>query len=74
MAGVAAQVMAGRDIPTATSDYITDQMSTTNFPVNSAANIRSSLLRYQGDLIEQARKDLRARYPEPVSLNKVTYA
>ena len=72
MAGVAAQVMAGRDIPTATSDYITDQMSTTNFPVNSAANIRSSLLRYQGDLIEQARKDLRARYPEPVSLNKVT--
>ena len=37
MAGVAAQVMAGRDIPTATSDYITDQMSTTNFPVNSAA-------------------------------------
>jgi hypothetical protein len=49
-------------------------MSTTNFPVNSAANIRSSLLRYQGDLIEQARKDLRARYPEPVSLNKVTYA
>ena len=26
MAGVAAQMMAGRDIPTATSDYITDQV------------------------------------------------
>ena len=74
MAGVAAQLIAGRDIPTATADYISDQLSTSSFPVNSAANIRSSLLRYQGDLIEQARKDLRARYPEPVALNKITYA
>jgi hypothetical protein len=74
MAGVAAQLIAGRDIPTATADYISDQLSTSSFPVNSAANIRSSLLRYQGDLIEQARKDLRARFPEPVALNKITYA
>ena len=74
MAGVAAQIIAGRDIPTATADYITDQLSTSTFPVNSAANIRTSLLRYQNDLIEQARKDLRARYPEPVALNKITYA
>ena len=61
MAGVAAQMIAGRDIPTATADYISDQMGTSNFPVNSASNIRTSLLRYQSDLIEQARKDLRAR-------------
>ena len=27
MAGVAAQMIAGRDIPTATADYITDQMA-----------------------------------------------
>ena len=73
MAGVAAQMIAGRDIPTATADYITDQMGTSNFPVNSASNIRTSLLRYQSDLIEQARKDLRARYPEPVTINKIAY-
>ena len=74
MAGVAAQMIAGRDIPTATADYITDQMGTSNFPVNSANNIRTSLLRYQTDLIEQARKDLRARYPEPVTINKISYS
>lgn len=73
MAGVAAQMISGRDIPTATADYITDQIGTSNFPVNSAGNIRTSLLRYQADLIEQARKDLRARYPEPVTVNKIAY-
>ena len=73
MAGVAAQLIAGRDIPTATADYITDQMGTSNFPVNSASSIRNSLLQYQRALIQQARKDLRARYPEPVTINKIAY-
>ena len=73
MAGVAAHVMAGRDIPTATADYITDQMSIQNFPVDSATRIRNSLLAYQRALIQQARKDLRARYPEPVTINSISY-
>jgi hypothetical protein len=73
MAGVAAQLIAGRDIPTATADYITDQMGTSNFPVNSATSIRNSLLQYQRALTQQARKDLRARYPEPVTVNKIAY-
>ena len=73
MAGVAAQMIAGKDIPTYTADYITDQMAATNYPVNSSSNIRNSLLQYQQVLINQARKDLRARYPEPVSLNSVVY-
>ena len=73
MAGVAAQMIAGKDIPTYTSDYITEQMAVTNYPVNSSSNIRNSLLQYQQVLINQARKDLRARYPEPVSLNSVVY-
>ena len=73
MAGVAAQLIAGRDIPTATADYITDQMGTSNFPVNSATSIRNSLLQYQRALVQQARKDLRARYPEPVTVNKIAY-
>jgi len=73
MSGVAAQMIAGKDVPTYTADYITQQMAVTNYPVNSSSNIRNSLLQYQQVLINQARKDLRARYPEPVSLNSVVY-
>jgi len=73
MAGVAAQILAGRDIPSATAEYITESMALTTFPVNSATSIRNSLLQYQQVLINQARKDLRARFPEPVSLNSVVY-
>ena len=69
MAGVAAQLMAGRDVPAATADYITDQMAVSSFPVNSANSIRNSLLQYQQLLINQARKYLRAKYPEAVSVD-----
>ena len=62
MAGVAAQMMAGRDIPAATADYITDQLATSNFPVGSSNSVRNSLLQYQQLLINQARKYLRAKY------------
>ena len=42
MAGVAAQMIAGKDIPTATTDYISDQMAVSNFPVGSSNNVRNS--------------------------------
>jgi hypothetical protein len=71
MAGVAAQMMSSRDIPTATADYITDQLAVSNFPVGSANSIRNSLLQYQQLLITQARKYLRAKYPEAVEINGV---
>ena len=71
MAGVAAQMMSGRDIPTATADYISDQLAVSNFPVGSASSIRNSLLQYQQLLITQARKYLRAKYPEAVEINGV---
>ena len=73
MAGAAAQMIAGKDIPTYTADYISEQMQVQNYPINSSSNIRNSLLQYQQVLINKARKDLRARYPEPVSLNSVVY-
>ena len=71
MAGVAAHMMSGRDIPTATADYISDQLAVSNFPVGSANSIRNSLLQYQQLLITQARKYLRAKYPEAVEINGV---
>ncbi len=73
MAGAAAQMLSGRDIPAATSDFITDQLAVATYPVGSSSNIRNGLLSYQATLIDQAKKDLKARYPEPVSLNQITY-
>ena len=73
MAGVAAQMIAGKDIPSATTEYISDAIQANVYQVGSSTNIRNSLLQYQQVLIQQARKDLRARYPEPVSLNSVVY-
>ena len=73
MAGVAAHMLSGRDIPAATTEYITDQLGVANFPVGAASNIRNGLLSYQQTLIDQAKKDLKARYPEPVALNQITY-
>ena len=73
MAGVAAQMMAGRDIPAATTDYITDQMAVQGYPVGSSNSVRNSLLQYQQLLINQARKYLRAKYPEAVSVDGLVY-
>ena len=73
MAGVAAHMLSGRDIPSATADYITDQLAVATYPVGASSNIRNGLLSYQATLLEQAKKDLKARYPEPVALNQITY-
>ena len=73
MAGAAAQMLSGRDIPAATSDFITDQLAVSTYPVGASSNIRNGLLSYQATLIDQAKKDLKARYPEPVALNQITY-
>ena len=73
MAGAAAQMLSGRDIPSATADLITDQLAVATYPVGASSNIRNGLLSYQQTLLDQAKKDLKARYPEPVALNQITY-
>ena len=73
MAGVAAQLVAGKDISNLESNYITEQLQTANVPIGSSNTVRNALLQYQQLLIQQARKDLRARFPEPVSFNSITY-
>ena len=69
MAGVTAQLISGRDIPTVTADYISDQLAVGSYPVGSSNSIRNSLLQYQQLLLNQARKYLRAKYPEAVSVD-----
>ena len=73
MAGVAAQMVAGKDINTIDANYITEQMAVQNYPVGSSSQLRNSLLQYQQILITQARKNLRAKYPEAVLLHGVNY-
>lgn len=73
MAGVAAQLIAGKDISTMDASFITEQLQTASVPIGSSNSVRNSLLQYQQLLIQQARKDLRARYPEPVTINSVVY-
>ncbi len=73
MAGVAAQMLVGKDIKNVDARYITEQMAATNYPVGSSNTISSSLLRYQQLLIQQARSNLRSKYPEPVQLNSILY-
>ena len=73
MAGVAAQMLVGKDIKNVDAKYITEQMATQNYPVGSSNTISSSLLRYQQLLIQQARSNLRSKYPEPVQLNSILY-
>tara|TARA_R100000995_G_scaffold15869_1_gene6243 strand:- start:2573 stop:3580 length:1008 start_codon:yes stop_codon:yes gene_type:complete len=73
MAGVAAQLISGRDIPAATSSYITEAMATQQYPVGSSNNLRNSLLQYQQLLLTQARKYLRAKYPESVAVDGLVF-
>jgi len=73
MAGVTAQLISGRDVPTVTADYISDQLAVSAFPVGSSNSIRNSLLQYQQLLLNQARKYLRAKYPEAVSVDGTVF-
>ena len=73
MAGAAAQMLVGKDIKQVDARYITEQMAASNYPVGSSNTISGSLLRYQQLLIQQARSNLRSKYPEPVQLNSILY-
>ena len=73
MAGVSAHLIAGRDMNLVDSSYITDQLEAATFPVGSSSSVRNSLLQYQQILIQQARTNLRSKYPEPVQLNSINY-
>lgn len=73
MAGVAAHMIAGKDIKLVNASYITEQLEAAAYPVGSSNTIRNSLLQYQQLLIQQARTNLRSKYPEPVQLNSINY-
>ena len=73
MTGVAAQLIAGKDVKLINANYITEQLEAAAYPVGSSNSISSSLLRYQQLLIQQARSNLRSKYPEAVVMHGVNY-
>lgn len=73
MTGVAAQLIAGKDVKLINSNYITEQLEAASYPVGSSNSISSGLLRYQQLLIQQARSNLRSKYPEAVVMHGVNY-
>ena len=73
MTGVAAQLIAGKDITKLNASYITEQLEASVSPIGSSNSIGQSLLRYQQLLIQQARSNLRSKYPEPVQLSSILY-
>ena len=73
MTGVAAQLISGKDIKLINASFITEQLEASVYPIGSSNSISSSLLRYQQLLIQQARSNLRSKYPEAVVMHGVNY-
>lgn len=73
LADVGAQLLSGVDIDAGTQEVLTRQLRLERFPVRSGVTISQALIRYREYLVDQAHKDLTAKYPvkiyqRPVSL------
>jgi len=64
--GAAAQVLAGRELDTASTEFLTEQLEREGFPVGSAHRIRDGLLRYHAYLLDRARRNQRADRTVPI--------
>lgn len=69
VAGAAAQLMAGRELDAASSEFLTEQLEREGFPVGSAQRIRDGLLRYHGFLLDRARRNQRADRTVPIVMS-----
>jgi hypothetical protein len=67
--GAAAQVLAGRELDTVSTEYLTEQLSAEGFPTGSATRIRDGLLRFHGFLLDRARRNQRADRTVPVVMS-----
>lgn len=69
--GAAAQVIAGRDVDSATMRFVTEQLRAEAYPVGSSMRIRDGLLRYHALLLERAARSLQAEAPVRVHMAPV---
>lgn len=63
IADAAAQLLSGVDIDAVTQEMLTQQLRLDRFPVRSGTSISQSLIRYREYLMDEAKKDFRAKYP-----------
>lgn len=61
--GAAAQLISAKPMASAWQDYVTAQLRSEAYPVDTPARIRDSLIRYREYLIEQAATSLLREYP-----------
>jgi hypothetical protein len=74
VAGIAAQMLAGRDIDHATQEFITEQLEAQGFPVGSGRRVLSGLITYRDYLIQKETKALEGETKTPASRRRVVLA
>ena len=62
-----AYLISGKDLSAATQEFLSDNLNAQGYPVDSSRRIREGLLRYQGYLIDKAKRTLRHRHDTPVT-------
>lgn len=62
MAGAAADLFAGRDLPASHTDWVGAALQAENIPVGTRADLSRRLAAYREHLITQAAKEMRAEY------------
>ena len=70
MAGVAADLFAGRDLPASHVEWVGGVLQAENIPVGTRAQLSVGLARYRELLIERAQKEMRAEYKAKVHLRQ----
>jgi hypothetical protein len=70
MAGAAADVMAGRDIPAAQTEWVKSVLEAENIRVGTRMSIAGGLRQYRAILLREARKEMKAEYRTSVHMRK----
>lgn len=62
MAGAAADLFAGRDLPASNTDWVQASLEAENIPVGTRGSVARQLAAYRAYLLEGARREMRAEY------------
>lgn len=72
MAGAAADIMAGRDIPAAQTEWIKSVLEAETIRVGTRMSIAGGLRQYRALLLKEARKEMKAEYRTSVHMRKAS--
>ncbi len=72
MAGAAADLFSGRDLPASHVDWVGAVLQAENIPVGTRSSIARNLAGYRTHLLDQAKKEMRAEYRTKVHMRPAT--